>query len=185
MNSSTLPICLVEKTFLFGYTGCAIFRVNTNLRGTVFMRVDDSNYGTDSRWVVFVDAAKFLAAWCATPGERANLAREGPSGWREDYKFDSAEEGFSKGRANPVPLALPTVWPLTEGGPLTVDFTNGITRTIWLLAAGAQAFPVECQSNIVDNLHSLAGIAEMPPVTVQDLLSDLSWEAWLAKQCQS
>lgn len=185
LNSSSSPICLVEKTFLFGISRCAIFGVETDRRGTVFMRVDDSNYNSDSRWVVFVDAARFLAAWCLTPGERGELGRQGLSGWLQDYKFAEAEDGFSKGRTNPVPLALPGIRPLSEGGPLCVDFTNGITRTMWLLAAGAKAFPVECRSNTVDELHSLAGIPEMPPMTVQNLLSDLSWESWLEKQGSS
>lgn len=175
-------IRIVDRTFLFG-NGSVIYEVDTDLAGTVFMRMDERAFGDDSRWVVVVDAARFLAAWRATPGERSAIARLSADGWRKDYKFERAEEGFRQGRSNPVPLALPSVWQLAEGGPPRVDFTNGITRTIWLLAAGAKAFPVECRGDSSARVMAeLAGVPEMPPATVRDLLDGLSWESWLEEQ---
>lgn len=174
---------IVDRTFLFGRTtGSVIYEVDTDLAGTVFMRVDESASGDDSRWVVIVDAARFLAAWRATPGERSDIARLSPDGWRKDYKFAGAEKGFRHGRPDPVPLALPSAWLQPEGGPPWVDLTNGITRTIWLLAAGAKAFPVECRGASANLLTELAGVPEIPPATVGDLLDGLSWETWMEEQ---
>lgn len=176
-------IRIVDRTFLFGKTtGSVIYEVDTDLAGTVFMRMDARAFGDDSRWVVVVDAARFLTAWRDTPGERSDLARLSADGWRKDYKFDRAEEGFRRGRSNPVPLALPSVWQPAEGGSPRVDFTNGITRTIWLLAAGAKGFPVECRGDSARVMAELAGVPEMPPATVGDLLNGLSWESWLEEQ---
>ncbi|MFT3849903.1 MAG: hypothetical protein QM739_14885 [Propionivibrio sp.] len=178
-------IRLIEKTFIFGGTGCAIYEVDTAVHGTVFMRVDKTPHNNESRWVVVVDSEKFLAAWQATPGERSDIARQGPTGWLSDYKIEGAADGFSRGRDNPVPLALPTVW-VAEDGRLNVNFTNGITRTIWLLAAGARAFPVECRTNMVNDLYAAAGLPNIPPVTVKELLADLDWASWIQTQhhCQ-
>ena len=39
----------------------------------------------------------------------------------------------------------------------TLAFTNGITHTIWLLTAGAKAFPVECDLKSAALLQALAG----------------------------
>lgn len=174
------PVRLVDRTFLFGKTtSSVIYEVDTDQSGTVFMRIDQREFKDDSRWVVIVDAARFLAAWRATPGERSDLARLSANGWRNDYKFGRAEEGFKHGRPNPVPLALPDVWHPPEGGVPHVDFTNGITRTIWLLAVGAKAFPVECRGNSARLMAEVAGVPEKPPATVQGLLEGLSWESWL------
>lgn len=53
-----------------------------------------------------------------------------------DYKYHRAVEGFARGEENPVPLADVCF----EKG---LSFTNGITRTFWLLANNVAAFPVK------------------------------------------
>lgn len=96
---------LVEKRQIWG-SACAIYAVPTLKAGTVFMRVTASNYRNDQRAVVVVDAQKFLAAWQRNPRYREPLAFANEHGWRNDYKFEDAEKGFSHGIENPVPLAL-------------------------------------------------------------------------------
>lgn len=160
---------LVEKRQIWG-SACAIYAVTTSKAGTVFMRVTASNYRNDQRAVVVVDAQKFLAAWQRNPRYREPLAFADEHGWRNDYKFEHAEKGFSHGIENPVPLALIGVDDDKAGA--SVGFTNGITRTIWLLANGAAAFPIECSAKRSHALHATAGLAEYPVFTVAKLLTD-------------
>lgn len=162
---------LAMKKFRWG-VACAIYSVETKKKGTVYMRMDWANFNNDRRCVVVVDAQRFIAAWRAYVDEP--LAFQDEDGWRADYKFDKAEDGFSHGADNPVPLA--NVGVLSPGGKRTapcVSFTNGITRTIWLLANGASSFPVYCGESDAASLHAMAGAEGFPVVTVQELLSDM------------
>lgn len=140
------------------------------------MRVSRSNYGDDRRGIVIVDAEKFLAAWKAYPFYKEPVSLMDEQGWRQDYKFESAKDGFSHGIENPVPLANIGVHPPRgENGCTSVAFTNGITRTIWLLANGASAFPIECSAAEAAALHAAAGIEEFPVCTVAALLGHMTW----------
>ncbi len=60
---------------------------------------------------------------------------------RQDYKFHYAEEGFSHGKCNPVPVARIGIL-YFEDLPY-VGFSNGITRTIWLIANDFKIIPFE------------------------------------------
>lgn len=162
-----LAIELIEKRHLWD-RACAVYAVPTMKAGTVFMRVIASNYNNDRRAVVVVSAQKFLAAWQRNPYYQEPLAFADERGWREDYKFEEAEKGFAHGSANPVPLALIGV--NNEKAGASVGFTNGITRTIWLLANGATAFPIECATKEADALYAAAGMEEFPVSTVEELL---------------
>ena len=183
MKTAREPVRLVEKTFLFGGCACAIYEVETDSHGSVFMRVNRTPYCNESRWVVIVDSERFLAAWQATPHERADLARQGLEGWLSDYKYEDAAAGFSQGKENPVPLAQPSIW-IDENGLAHIDFTNGITRTIWLLAAGAKAFPVECSTREAAKLQDTAGAQGCAPISVEQLLSDLDWQSWIQEKAE-
>lgn len=81
-----------------------------------------------------------------------------------DYKLKYAIEGFACGLENPVPLAEVGV-----DGAGGVGFTNGITRTLWLLVHRAAAFPVECRTACSSSLNILAGATVCRPRTVQEL----------------
>ena len=81
------------------------------------------------------------------------------------------------GAKNPVPLAK-VYGSGSEAAP-AVDFTDGITRTLWLLVNGAPAFPVECRRQKAEALSCAAGVDWAQWLTVQDLTGDLSWSDWL------
>jgi hypothetical protein len=127
-----------------------------------FMRLD--RYGSELRSlaVVVADSARFLQLWRAS--ERAgfvDLARESPEQWRSDRKYPLAAESFAKSDDSAIPLAriervLEDVqveqrinWLRTrivqERRP-RVEFLDGVTRTIWLLANGAERIPFDCAS---------------------------------------
>lgn len=58
---------------------------------------------------------------------------------------------------DPVPLAEVSYGVDTRGEDVPfVGFTNGITRTIWLLTQGCTAFPIECDRARTQDLHRVA-----------------------------
>ena len=164
----------------------AIFSVPLADREPVFMCVRETPYENEHRGVVIVDARKFLKLWRADLYKHhQEIAQGNPQTWRQDRKFTSAAEGFSEGFANPVPL--PEV-EYAEGKQTSVSykflrfgrqeqtkhvryvsFINGITRTIWLLSHGCQAFPVECRMSAAPKLHRAASVAGTRVFTVRDV----------------
>lgn len=94
-----------------------------------------------SDYIVLVDALAFYDAWRAAGAGLGNgfvcppLAR-----MPEDHKYPHAAAGFSSGRDYPVPL--PNIG-YYRG---QIGFGDGITRTLWLLANGAAAFPLRVYS---------------------------------------
>lgn len=125
------------------------------------MSMDITEYGKNNFGIVIVDAEKFLRLWRSEPNSIHRAEANGsPETWPDDYKYSWAVDGFSHGRENPVPLA-----DIFFGAAIRtsvthkflrfgrnerqeqiqyVSFTNGITRTIWLLTQGCVAFPVKC-----------------------------------------
>lgn len=186
---------LPSQLELSGLKNSRVFCVPTSQRGDVYMSISRTNYMNDERMVVEVDAEKFLQLW---RNERFSLYPElnmgTPEIWKADRKFADAEEGFSKGRKNPVPLAkaycqsyikhTPIVKPwlyffekiighTSEPTPYAT-FENGVTRTIWLLSFGAKIFPIECRLSDVELFRefaatgpdSIKSVSELVPNTV-------------------
>ena len=155
-----------------------IFELITENKKTVYM----SHSVTIRGGIIFVNSERFLKLWrnslCDTDKEISNLTKEG---WRRDYKFHWAEDGFRKGIENPVPLAdicctahiikesvyAKYMWVFRkqisckEKKYYSCSFVDGITRTIWLLSNGVQSFPLHCyDSNETKYIAKLAGITE-------------------------
>lgn len=150
---------------------------------TVYMRLDEDLPA--DRAVVVCDPASFLCMWKLSGRRPEVLACE--SDWTRDYKYTEAAKGFSHGAENPVPLARVTFrWEISHAKFLTgrlgrwrkafeakpfLDFSNGITRTIWLLHSGAQFFPVECSKAEARAFHVAVGIG--PSYLTRD---DFRWD---------
>jgi hypothetical protein len=167
-------------------TKMAIFSVPLADKREVFLCVHTTPYENEHRGVVIVDAEKFLNLWRAAPaGMHRKQAQGNPDTWRTDRKFAAATEGFSQGIANPVPLAQVGY---TEGARTVVSykywrvgrqeqtqhvryvsFIDGVTRTIWLLSHGCEAFPVECRMPAALKLHRVAALAGTRVFTVRDV----------------
>lgn len=168
----------------------AIFRVTTKERGDVFMCIEGSNDHENA--VVEVDAKKFLPLWQKEPNSHTpELLHGDPEKWKTDYKFHHAESGFSAGEENPVPLARigcnthTNIIPIYRRQLLVfkklvgqrkeqfnyVSFSDGITRTIWLMAHGAETFPVECSKEEAPLLKRCAGLPEGQVKSIAQLLS--------------
>lgn len=169
----------------------AVYEVALESCEFAYMRVDASNCRNDERVVVVVDAQRFLFHWRADRnGHHAAEANGNPSTWIHDYKFESAVDGFASGVANPVPLAYVgfSLKPdrhrsgssETMAGDIhalsstpVVSFTNGITRTFWLLVHGAPSFPVECSRSEAELLSRYCGVRGVASQTVAELTNTL------------
>jgi len=163
-----------------------VFTVALPDSAPVYMSVQKTNYCNDMRTVVIVDAAKFLQLWQAEPNSICKeLSHGNPEIWRNDRKYHHAETGFSRGEINPVPLAevacatnsrqIVTYKFLrfgrcehTENSAYSC-FTNGVTRTIWLLSKGCKTFPVECNISSAKLLYEAASAPGSDLLTVDEL----------------
>lgn len=181
------------KTSKIYGTTRALFCVSTRDRGNVFMSVAQGFEEPGKRAVVEVDASKFLNLWRDDRSYFSHIAKLEPPGWKQDYKFHWAEDGFSNGEHNPVPLAkvscslhAPTTLRSTklstilnrfalrqQPNKLSINFDNGITRTIWLLAYGAPVFPIECDYQYAELLCQYAGTEHRQIKTVTELTDGL------------
>ena len=179
---------------MFGHP-LALYAVNTPRAGIVYMCIRKTNYQNEKRSVVIVESMKFLRLWQnERGGVEPKLAHGNERIWRNDYKFHHAEAGFSRGVSDPVPLAEvecemytvhKTIWGrkmwffrtylgTEEKQTVSIRFGNGITRTIWLLANGAKAFPVECPTDSAALLQESAGAPGYQLKTVLDIYDQSS-----------
>jgi hypothetical protein len=183
-------VLLLEKMEVFQGRLAAVFKVPTSLHGDVYMRVCRSNYRNDLSAVVIVDSNKFLDLWRSPGSSHDDIAHMAADEWPSDYKFADAADGFSKGPSNPVPLAdvgchaefdetiayerwlriLRKPAGLVRTKRRILGFTNGVTRTIWLLHAGAKQFPVRCSTADAPLLQRWAGASGAIHQTVEQLI---------------
>jgi hypothetical protein len=185
-----MAVSLITIEKRYDTTRMAIFSVSLADREPVFMSVAEAPYENEHRGVVIVDARKFLKLWRAQPaGRQQEIAQGNPDTWRQDRKFKDAAAGFSYGIKNPVPLAqveyaeekiLSVSYKFLRFGRKEhrqhvryLSFINGITRTIWLLSHGCEAFPVECRLPEALNLHRTASVAGTRVFTVRDVQQGL------------
>lgn len=147
----------------------------------VLMRVVEPDAHADTIKVVVVNAEKFHAAWkhgMTKNNVHFEVTNGNTQSWKMDRKYKLAEAGFLEPSLNPdnqpVELALVDsflaepkktfihrikcmigIKPKKEKSH-QVEFSDGVTRTIWLIANGYEEFPVECQSG-EDLLLAAAG----------------------------
>lgn len=156
-----------------------LYQITLADRSRVYMRLSDGDFRRDSKFVVIVDSERFLQLWRNSDYEAHwEIAHGTPVSWRLDYKFKDALQGFTKGIVNPVPLAdvscyldtKKSLFGVTEK-KWCVGFTNGITRTIYLLSCGAKSFPVMCLGKEeAHNLHAQAGVVHYTPKSLEQLI---------------
>jgi hypothetical protein len=133
-------------------------------------------------FVVPVSGKAFNRLWlCGGP-----QSQERPDGCRlraemtHDTKFHHAAAGFAEGERNPVPLARVSLDRVN--GDTTVRFSDGVTRTLWLLAHNVAAFPVVIAGERAANeLAALAG-ADRAPMRVSELFARAAQPVTASKQ---
>lgn len=165
-----------------------VFTVPLPHKQPVFMSLKVSEYENNPHGFFFVNSEKFLRLWRANKYDSYERIADGkPETWRNDRKFSYAAEGFSLGRENPVPLAnisfgasvhsIVSYNFLCFGKKSTpeeipfISITNGITRTIWLLSQGCEAFPVKCEISSARDLYRIAAADSANFYTTDDFLN--------------
>lgn len=156
-----------------------VFEVPLPGRAAVFMRHPVTSDEPDDTAVVIVDAFRFVQLWRNEPNSiHAEFSHGSPASWRSSRKFRLADDGFALGQNNPVPLAQvifdamnlqpsgPDIHSASSHSVPHLMFSNGITRTIWLLSHGCSAFPVECDLPGAVRLHELSGVPGTELLTV-------------------
>lgn len=137
----------------------AIWRVTTTTAGDVYMSM--RHFKRDELYVVHCDAERFYLAWLHS-GDHAIPRSAMPL----DRKYERASMGFARActPTDPVPVAYPGVLErLDARGFPRIAFTDGVTRTYWLLANRAAAFPVRVWgASSAERLHQFAGLGEAP-----------------------
>ena len=165
----------------------ALFAVRTG-SDTVYMCEKDPGSDGEAMAVVEVDTERVLQLWRRLGSSHPEVAHQSPATWPLDRKFPWPDRHFGQGCANPVPLATVScklrrletpVWrrrllgqvltrvDVTEQSVLS--FSDGVTRTIWLLTHGVQAMPVKCPMADAARLQALAGVDGGQPVAVGTL----------------
>jgi hypothetical protein len=150
--------------------GKLVWRIPIPGQSDAFMSIEAGHADYD-RFVVPVHAAAFYRAWLAG-GLQSSKRWDGcllPSELATDYKYRHAVAGFAHGEQNPVPLAR--VGACYHKGTVKIGFTDGITRTFWLLANNVAAFPV-----MVADLESAEALAksvglQSEPLRVSELFA--------------
>lgn len=113
-----------------------IWRISVPKHKDVFMTARDAS---DSDFIVYVHGLAFYRAWLAceiTDYQACPVKQDMP----KDSKFHWSSSHFAIGIENPVPLAEVGVNVISR--QFTVCFTDGITRTLWLLSNEVEVFPV-------------------------------------------
>lgn len=163
-----------------------IFSVPLPNRPPVHMSVQVSGYSCENSGIVIVDAEKFLQLWHSEPcGHNRTLANGNSQTWPDDYKYQNAAKLFSNSHNSSVNLAQVYYRTGTRTAVSYkflwfgrnehqeqfhyIDFKDGITRTIWLLANGCKAFPVECDMQEARELHQIAAAPGVTFHTVGEL----------------
>ncbi|EIJ6113748.1 hypothetical protein LJJ21_004708, partial [Salmonella enterica] len=150
-----------------GHRRGVVWRVSVPGQSDVFMCLP--NYAGQRYFVVYVSGLAFYRAWLASGAGHYQSCPLQPD-MPNDRKFKDAVSGFAQGFENPVPIA--DVAPSMKGGELIVHFTDGITRSLWLLAHDVEAFPVLCSDlDSASLLADKAGVAD--PVRVRTLEREL------------
>lgn len=163
-----------------------IFTVPLPDQPPAFMSMKVPECGGEKSGIVIVDSEKFLQLWRNEPHSIHRAEANGnPQTWPHDYKYSEAVKGFSYGYDNPVPLAFVSHGMATRTivshkflwfGKREhnesfhyVGFTNGVTRTIWLLSQGCKAFPIQCEMPGASEVHRIAAMPGTLLYTIDEL----------------
>jgi len=133
-------------------------------------------YGSEKSGIVIVDSEKFLQLWRNEPRSLHSAEAHGtPQTWLNHEKYSDASNGFSHGEDDPVSLAsaeygIETREKRELQEPIHyVNLTDGVTRTIWLLSNGCQAFPIKCVMPGAREFHRTAAALGTPFYTIDEL----------------
>ncbi len=127
---------------------------------TVHLRQDFS----DIYFVVHADADRLFAALRAQRGHFLDADPCPPlADLQHDPKFADVDGPMHQSADWPVPLPSLGVY---HG---CITFSDGMTRTRWLIHHGAASFPVAVTDDSVEALQALLGLVSTPPILAAGL----------------
>ncbi|MBS0174306.1 MAG: hypothetical protein JSR64_09755 [Nitrospira sp.] len=139
----------------------AVWRIPVPRQSDCFLALEKHNYPPPEEHVVFIDATRFYLAWLkgdqyirTSPHGDSVMARKD---MHLDYKYANVDRYMQGSKRI---LWLPEPHYLQLGGRHgRIRFTNGITRTLWLLSHNCQAFPARVSTHAeAVALHNVAGL---------------------------
>lgn len=153
-----------------------VWRIPVDGGKDVHMTLKGMEWGYDP-YVVPVYAKRFYRVWLRR-GVVSEKQPDAPALRRDipqHRKYRWAEQGFAAAdQSNPVPLARVHACATDRGGSFA--FTDGVTRTLWLIANGAKAFPLTTgDGDDAKRIAEAAGIAQ--PIRVADLMEQMERRA--------
>jgi len=155
--------CAPSPTLLQKSYGKAVWEIATANNKKAYMSAESGGIDKDL-YVVNVDAQRFYYHWLLSKlvNDSGNCVPK--EDMPADYKFKDAIRGFERGKENPVPLADVNVNFETiedENGNYeypVISFTNGVTRSFWLISNDAKSFPVSVYGQeTAETLQKIAG----------------------------
>ncbi|HIF9170109.1 TPA: plasmid fertility inhibition factor family protein [Photobacterium damselae] len=163
----------IEKAKFWG-SQYIVFTLSLPDGREVYMR-EALNHHEDSGFIVFVDSARFESVWFKCAGEYSphlHLARGTKQHRMDDDKFGNADDAFLLSKDSPVKLAFLSV---NSYQIPNISFTDGVTRTVWLLAHGASCFPIYVyREKDAQHVHQFVGLRNISFISLQELSDKLS-----------
>lgn len=154
-----------------------------NDNSEVYMRIDETNYENENRFIVIIDINSFYKYWVAQNGGEFTGKVFISDEEHIKRKYDNAMSGFKAGVENPVPA--PEVSAHIEHikknkvfskdiliEKLKIGFINGITRTQWLINNGYKFCPIETNQDSAYLLHKYFGLKGTGIYTVKEIMKE-------------
>jgi hypothetical protein len=154
--------------------------------GEVTMVFNAHRHQPDYCAVVWVEELPFRELWKNEEAIIHLQAFGNPEIWRKEERFDKVGIGFGESKTRPMPMGLVHYeqymrrtrrrsgfggkWDESYEHVDSIGFTDGITRSIWLMSHGARFFPIRCTISGAEKLHDLAGAPGSKVWTVKSLL---------------
>lgn len=101
-------------------------------------------FGSPLDYVVYARAEAFYRAWLRL-GPWNYQACPFLERMRQDHKYYHAASCFKNNYESPVPLAMVNLHGQSSDG-IAINFSDGITRSLWLLSNYVDVFPIACES---------------------------------------
>lgn len=143
-----------------------IISVNTRI-GTKFLRIDETNFQNEERYLVLIDLKKIKGSKLYFK----DYFEKNPLDKCIYYEYSQMKEkiercvkSFQESESNPIPVSN------VEYNAGKLSFTDGTTRYGWLIAAEAEYIPVECSTSSYKDLFKDYGYEGIQPKSVKELL---------------
>lgn len=150
-----------------------VWKISFKDKEDQFMKFDRPNYISDDSYLVYADTELLyllLLNHALISNNNSYYSCKLRKDLPKDSKYKYAEDCFLKSINSPIPLA-DIYMEIVENKPF-VSFSDGITRTIWLIANYALSLPVYTSSiDSANHLNNLVGLTD-EPISVRQIFKE-------------